>query len=232
MAVKNYLQLVRAPNLFTAVTNVFTGCAAVCATRPSAATVALLAASSACLYAGGVALNDCCDLDVDRDERPDRPLPSGKIAYQRALLLAAGLLVAGVAWAAMVGAMAALTASAIVLLVVTYNFGLKSVRVVGPLNMGACRFGNVLLGAGAGPSASMRALPFALFMMAWVVVISLISAREAASPRRQSAVRAMVLAIPLLDGVFVGALTTPWLGLGVAAFALPAWLTARRLYVT
>ena len=232
MAVKNYLQLVRVPNLFTAVTNVFTGCAAVCATRPSVATVAFLAFSSACLYAGGVALNDCCDLDVDRDERPGRPLPSGKIAYQRALLVAAGLLVAGVAWAAMVGAMAVVTASAIVLLVATYNFGLKSVRVVGPLNMGACRFGNVLLGACAAPAASMRALPFAAFMMAWVVVISLISAHEAASPRRQSAVRAMVLAIPLLDGVFVGALTTPWLGLGVAAFAMPAWLTARRLYVT
>ncbi len=232
MAVKNYFQLVRAPNLFTAVTNVFTGCAAVCATRPSVETITLLAFSSACLYSGGVALNDWCDLDVDGVERPERPLPSGRIAPKTAVMLAAGLLVAGVAWAAMVGAMAALTASAIALLVATYNFGLKSIPVVGPLNMGACRFGNVLLGACAGPVASMRALPFAAFMMAWVVVISLISAREATSPRRQSAVKAMVLAIPLLDGVFVGMLTTPWLGVGVAAFALPAWLTARQLYVT
>jgi 4-hydroxybenzoate polyprenyltransferase len=232
MAVKHYLQLVRAPNLFTAVTNVFTGCAAVSATHPPAGAIALLALSSACLYAGGVALNDRCDLEVDRVERPARPLPSGRIGPGAAAGLAAALLVAGIAVAGLVNGVALMAASAIVVLVITYDFGLKSIRVVGSLNMGSCRFGNVLLGACAGPSASLRALPFAVFMMAWVVVISLISSREAASPRRQSAVKAMVLAIPLLDGIFVGTLTTPWLGVGVAAFALPAWLTARRLYVT
>lgn len=232
MALKGYLQLVRAPNVFTAVTNVFTGCAAagVSATNPTA--IILLAFSSACLYAGGVALNDWCDLDVDRVERPKRPLPSGQVSSKAAVTLAITLLAAGVALAGVVGAMAMLTASAIVLLVATYNFGLKSVRIVGPLNMGACRFGNVLLGACAAPGASGRALPFAVFMMVWVVVISLISAREVAAPRLQTVVKAMVLAIPLLDGIFVGTLTTPWLGVGVAAFALPAWLTARRLYVT
>ncbi len=179
-----------------------------------------------------MALNDWCDLAVDRVERPSRPLPSGRIAPRAALGLAAVLLAAGVAVAGWVGAMAAVAASAIVVLVVTYDFGLKFIRIAGPLNMGACRFGNVLLGACAGPSACMRALPFALFMMLWVVAISLVSAGEAESPRRQTAVKAMVLAIPLLDGIFVGMLTTPWLGVGVAVFALPAWLTARRLYVT
>lgn len=232
MALKSYLQLVRAPNVFTAVTNVFAGCAAVSASVPNPAVVALLAVSSACLYAGGVALNDYCDLAVDRVERPKRPLPSGQIAPNVAVALATALLVAGVALASSVGAMTALTASAIVVLVTTYNFGLKSVRIVGPLNMGACRFGNVLLGACAVPAACLQALPFAMFMMAWVVVISLISAREVATPRLQAIVKAMVLAIPLIDGIFVGTLTTPWLGLTVAAFALPAWLTARRLYVT
>jgi 4-hydroxybenzoate polyprenyltransferase len=231
MAVKSYLQLVRAPNLFTAVTNVFTGCAAV-SLLPTTPTGLLLALSSACLYAGGMALNDWCDLDVDRIERPSRPLPSGQVSPQAAVTLAVALLAVGVVLAGVVGAMAALTASAIVLLVVTYNFGLKSVRIAGPLNMGACRFGNVLLGACAAPAASTRAMPFAAFMMAWAVVISLIGAGEADSPRRQTMVKAMVLAIPLLDGVFVGTLTTPWLGVAVAAFALPAWLTARRLYVT
>lgn len=230
MALRNYFQLVRAPNIFTAVTNVFTGCAAVSATTTSV--TALLALSSACLYAGGVALNDWRDLEVDRAERPERPLPSGQVAPKTAVVLAFAFLTAGVVLASVVGAMAALTASAIVLLVVTYNFGLKSIHIVGPLNMGACRFGNVLLGACAAPAVSMRALPFAAFMMTWVVVISLISAREASSPHRQAMVKVMVLAIPLLDGVFVGTLTTPWLGLGVAAVALPAWLTARRLYVT
>ncbi|MFZ2644167.1 MAG: UbiA family prenyltransferase [Verrucomicrobiia bacterium] len=232
MPFRSYLQLVRAPNLFTAATNVFTGCAAVSLSSPAPITIALLAFSSVCLYAGGVVLNDWCDIEVDRVERPKRPLPSGQVAPKTAVTLAVVLLAAGVLLASAAGAMAAMTASALVLLVVTYNFGLKSVRIVGPLNMGACRFGNVLLGACAAPAASMKALPFAAFMMVWVVVISLISAREVAVPRLQTVIKTMLLAIPLLDGVFVGTLATPWLGVAVAALALPAWLTARRLYVT
>ncbi len=232
MRVRSYLQLVRAPNLFTAATNVFTGCAAVSPSSPAPATIVLLALSSVCLYAGGVVLNDWCDIELDRVERPKRPLPSGQVASKTAVTLAVVLLAAGIMLASAVSAMAAMTASAIVLLVVTYNFGLKSFRIVGPLNMGACRFGNVLLGACAAPAASMKALPFAVFMMAWVVAISLVSAREVTAPRLQAVIKAMLLAIPLLDGVFVGTLATPWMGVAVAAFALPAWLTARRLYVT
>jgi 4-hydroxybenzoate polyprenyltransferase len=232
MSLRSYLQLARAPNVFTAVTNVFTGCAAAAGPNADPVTVALLALSSAWLYTGGIVLNDYCDIETDRVERPNRPLPSGAISPRAALGLAIGLLAAGIALSAAVNVMALMTASAITLLIATYDVRFKSVPVLGPINLAACRFGNVLLGACVAPACSVHALPFATAIAAWVAVISLISRREAEQPQRRVIVKAMVLAIPLLDGLFVGVLTTPLLGLAVAAFALPAWLIARWLYVT
>ena len=232
MSLRSYLQLARAPNVFTAVTNVFTGCAATAWPPAGPFDVGLLALGSACLYTGGVVLNDCCDIETDRRERPHRPLPSGAVSPRVALGMAIGLLAAGIALALVVNVAAALTASAIAVLIATYDTHFKSVPALGPLNMAACRFGNVLLGACAAPPGCVRALPFAAAMAAWVAIISVVSRREAEQPQRQAIVKAMVLAIPLIDGLFVGALTTPALGLAVAAFALPAWLIARWLYVT
>src|SRR5438477_173484 len=47
--------------------------------------------------------NDYFDLAVDRRERPFRPLPSGKISLAAARALGLGLLVAGMAFAAVAG---------------------------------------------------------------------------------------------------------------------------------
>ena len=41
--------------------------------------VLLLVAASVFLYLAGMVLNDVYDVEIDRRERPDRPLPSGRI---------------------------------------------------------------------------------------------------------------------------------------------------------
>jgi hypothetical protein len=61
-----------------------------------------LAGASACLYAGGVVLNDFFDRKVDVVERPERPLPSGRVppahaAWLGSVLLSLGILSAGMA---------------------------------------------------------------------------------------------------------------------------------------
>ena len=58
-----------------------------------AVTLALLAAASVLLYAAGVVLNDVADVEVDRSERPERPIPSGRIALGHGAL--GGLAAAG-----------------------------------------------------------------------------------------------------------------------------------------
>ncbi len=54
----------------------------------------LLMLASVCLYCGGMAWNDFFDLEQDRRERPDRPIPSGRIhalhVLPSALALVAG----------------------------------------------------------------------------------------------------------------------------------------------
>src|SRR5699024_11386515 len=54
-----------------------------------------LAASSMCLYWAGMALNDFADRELDRAERPERPIPSGRVAPSTALGVASGLTLAG-----------------------------------------------------------------------------------------------------------------------------------------
>ncbi len=55
-----------------------------------------VAAGLCALYLVGLVLNDLFDLATDRRERPNRPLPSGRIAPWQAMLAAIVLLVAGV----------------------------------------------------------------------------------------------------------------------------------------
>lgn len=159
-----WLRLFRLPNVFTAIADI--GMGVTVARHASSPTGLLpvgltlsLAAASACIYTAGMVLNDVFDLEIDRKERPFRPLPSGMIPVDLARTIGFGLLVAGVLLAGLAGFLyrdllfaawrppliAALLAGAVLL----YDGGLKK-TLAGPLGMGLCRFLNVLLGMSAG----------------------------------------------------------------------------------
>ena len=114
----------------------------------------LLLASSL-LYTAGMVLNDVFDVEVDRRDRPHRPLASGQIALGRARVLGFAMLVLGVALAFLAGALApadapyAWRSGAVAVLlavcIVLYDGVLKTTPAA-PLVMGSCRFLNVLLG--------------------------------------------------------------------------------------
>src|SRR5262249_55491017 len=98
---RDYAQLVRLPNVFTALADV--GLAAlVSGALPSAwAAVLLIAAASACLYCGGMVWNDYFDAEQDRRERPFRPIPSGRVTRREAAGLGALLLLGGLVCASL-----------------------------------------------------------------------------------------------------------------------------------
>src|SRR4051812_40219696 len=60
-----------------------------------------LVAASACLYLSGMVFNDVFDRKQDAVERPQRPIPSGKVTFQSATILGSGLMLAGTAFAAL-----------------------------------------------------------------------------------------------------------------------------------
>jgi hypothetical protein len=61
--------------------------------------VVLTAFVSAGLYTSGMVWNDFFDVEQDRRERPDRPIPSGRVSRRTAGLLAATLMLVGVGFA-------------------------------------------------------------------------------------------------------------------------------------
>ncbi len=154
-----WLQLFRAPNVFTAMADVSMGFLFVAGAPAPLAPLAALLAASALLYTAGMVLNDVFDYDIDLKERPQRPLPSGRIALGSARTLGYGMLLAGV----VLGWVAGFTSSEVDLpwrsglvatllagCVVFYDAGAKRTPL-GPVAMGACRFLNVLLGMSAAP---------------------------------------------------------------------------------
>ncbi len=146
------LELVRLPNVFTAMADVLMGFLFVRqAFRPGDGwALALLIAASRSLYMAGMALNDVFDYAIDRVERPERPLPSRRFGLGTArwlgwMMLAGGVVLAVIA-AMIVGQFrTAVVAVLLALCIVLYDAWLKRTPL-GPLGMGACRMLNVLLG--------------------------------------------------------------------------------------
>ena len=147
-------QLLRAGNAFTAASNVTAGFLVVRGEwQPVGSLVALLA-SSILLYESGMVLNDVFDAEIDATERPERPIPSGKIKKRNAMVVGFLLLACGVSCgllaSLLTGSMAPLiVAFSLSLTILAYDVTLKSTPL-GPMAMGCCRCFNVLLGASVG----------------------------------------------------------------------------------
>jgi geranylgeranylglycerol-phosphate geranylgeranyltransferase len=117
--VNPYFRLVRIHNVLGAAFGAFTGYVVGVGweIRPLSLVEALLVVSL--VAAGGYSINDVYDLEIDRINKPDRPLPSGAISLRRATYLSYSLMGLGVMIAVIQGgaqaAVALLTAAALVL---------------------------------------------------------------------------------------------------------------------
>jgi 4-hydroxybenzoate polyprenyltransferase len=159
----SYLRLFRLPNVFTAVADVLMGFLVVRGSFQPGAALFCVVGASCLLYTAGMVLNDLYDVEVDRRERPDRPLPAGEISVKWARWLGYALLAAGVVLGWLAGfagfgliAMAwrsGVVATVLAVCVVGYDAGLKR-TALGPAVMGACRALNVLLGMSLAPAAA------------------------------------------------------------------------------
>jgi hypothetical protein len=137
-------ELVRLPAALTVPGDTLAGAAA--AGWPCGKRTAALPVASACLYWAGMALNDWADRELDATERPERPLPSGRVRPGEALALAGGLTAAGLGAAAVAGRRPLAVAAALAATVWTYDVVAKPTPA-GPAVMAATRFLDVLMGA-------------------------------------------------------------------------------------
>jgi 4-hydroxybenzoate polyprenyltransferase len=194
----------------------------------------LLAATS-CLYAGGVTLNDFFDRELDAVERPERPIPSGRVRPAAAAFLGGTLLGTGVLTAAQASAEAGWIAAAIVLAVLVYDSWGKHRTFLGPVNMGVCRGLNLLLGISAAPGAIYTRWYLALIPFIYICGITALSRGEVHGGKRPVAIFSTLTVAFVVSVLAVLALLRAqpaWLALALtAAFAarvLPPFLRTIR----
>ncbi len=200
--VKPYLQLVRLPNLFTAAADSLAGWLLVRGSLDEPARWLPLCGASMAIYAGGIALNDAFDVEIDRSERPGRPLPSGRVSLGFAWTFGGGWLLAGVllAWAA--SRPSGIVSIVLVACVLLYDAGMKR-TFLGPVAMGSCRGLNLLLGLSVapdfgGPWAWVAAGSLAMF----VAGLTVVSRSEVETGRSAGVVAGMVVQARAAAGLF------------------------------
>ena len=187
--IRAYAELLRPANVVTALADVLAGYALAGLGRPSSRP--WLLGATACLYAGGVVLNDFFDRRLDAIERPERPLPSGRVPARRAAILGAVLLGAGTLLALLVSRPAGVIAAAITSFVVLYDAWGKR-QPLGPAIMGLCRALNLLLGVSAVPDMLNVRAPMAGIPFAFVVAITSLSRGEVHGGARRVAAFALI----------------------------------------
>lgn len=221
-----YLRLMRISNIFTVVADVT---AAVLIAQGSLenwpAFVGILIASGM-LYSAGMVLNDLFDIQQDSVERPNRPIPSGKVSPQAARRLGWGLLIAGVVVAVGVGYQfgessgvlkwrTALLALSLAVTIVAYDRWLKRIWL-GPVAMGACRTLNILMAASVMEVYCWYEFPPAVWAVALGMGIYIAGVTWFARTEAKLSARS-----GLIGGAIVMALG--FATLGTAVFIDPGW---------
>jgi hypothetical protein len=234
-----YAQLVRLPNAFTAMADIALGAWASGALAGRWAMFGCLLVASTLLYWSGMVWNDYFDLVQDRKERPQRPLPSGRVSTSTAAWLGIGLMLGGLLGALVAdllapdgGWQALPIACLLTLTIFAYDGWLKRTWA-GPVAMGTCRFLNILLGL----SILGQRPPAWGWLLALVVGVYIGGVTWFARTEARLSSRQMLLAA---SGVIVASLL---LALGVPVLALetgprtepsnlfPYLLTAFALYL-
>ncbi|MEB3212068.1 MAG: UbiA-like protein EboC [Leptolyngbyaceae bacterium] len=245
-----YLQLIRPANILTAWADILVGYAAtgsisIVLKEPLSSGVAMsmtgdlwsslgwLILSTSGLYGGGIVFNDVFDAELDQVERPERPIPSGRVPLQYAAVFGTLLLMMGILAAAQVSLVSAGLAAAVAIAALTYDSLGKHQGFLGPLNMGLCRGGNLLLGVSAVPALLTERWFLALIPVTYIAAVTAVSQGEVNGGKRQTGVLAVVLVLLVLSGLLgLGLLDTydwravlPFAGL-FSALVLPAFVKA------
>jgi 1,4-dihydroxy-2-naphthoate octaprenyltransferase len=228
-SLKPYLQLTRPANLVTAISDILAGMAIAQFTF-SSFSPALLVVSTLGLYGGGVVMNDVFDAKLDSVERPERPIPSGKVPLASATMLGISLLFLGILAAAMFSLQSGIIAVIIALLTILYNRFAKYHVFFGPLTMGMCRGGNLILGMSVLPESFEKWGLIALLPIAYIGAITLISQDEVHGGKRRTLYIAALLYLIVLSAQLIISQN-----LGNILFTLPfvllhAWLIGRPLW--
>ncbi|GAA4304563.1 UbiA-like protein EboC [Compostibacter hankyongensis] len=199
-----YLQLMRPANQLTAISDIWAGAAIAGCFAPEQWSAAMmgkvgwLSLAAFCLYGGGVVFNDVFDAGLDRVERPERAIPSGRVSLGSAVILGLVLLALGMAAALQVGLQSGVLGFAIVLAALTYDKWGKHYTLAGPLNMGLCRGLDLLLGMSMLPFLHIGLWGIAAVPVVYIAAVTMISRGEVHGGSRATLYGAALLYVLVL----------------------------------
>jgi 4-hydroxybenzoate polyprenyltransferase len=208
--IRGWLELVRPVNLFTIPGDILVGAVLAGATWRQLPAMLPAVLVSLMLYAAGLLLNDYVDRDREREERPSRPIPSGRVYAVHVMRIGVLFLAGAAVLSAMISAglrdVQVMTVTLVLIgLIILYNTAARRVPVLGFLTMGACRGCNILLGAGVG--GSLLAVPVlwaAAIETAYIMMVSSLAVREAESPAvTPDVIGRLIRALILLQIAFI-----------------------------
>ena len=221
-----YLELARLSNIPTCWSNVLVGCAigglSGWADWP---TIAMMALAISLLYIAGMALNDAADHKVDRQQRSERPIPSGRVSLRAAYIFAGITMATAIGLLTTLGLASLLLGLLLAASIIAYDYLHKKFAASAAL-MGLCR-GLVYLAAAAAvawPLDWTISLTIAGALTVYITIITFIAQTEVGSTTGLR--RRLGIALPLvvlLPTAFVRAESWSWTV--VVAVLAVLWLT-------
>ena len=138
----------------------------------------LLFLGMSALYLGGAHLNDAFDVEFDRQRRPERPVPSGKISLATVWCLGWAWLALGVLCLLIMGATTGALALVLALCIVIYDATHKAITA-SPWLMGLCRFWvYVIAGSTGALGVNGRPIWCGVALAMYVAGLSCVARRE------------------------------------------------------
>ena len=198
------LQLMRPANIITAIADIFAGIAIAGFLMPEIwnqeliIQILLLIISTTGLYSGGIVFNDVFDLKQDQINRPERALPSGRVSLAEAKILGISLFAIGLSSAFLVSLISGFIATSIMLLALSYDKYAKHHKVIGPINMGLCRGGNLILGMSINFDLAPEFWWIGLIPVVFIAAITLTAQKETKGKNKLAIAIAMLLDISIV----------------------------------
>ena len=220
--------LIRPANIITAISDILAGSAIagyfIELYTPSISKLILLLLSTSCLYAGGIVFNDIFDINIDRSERPERPLPNGEISLKNAQIFGITLFILGILFSFLVQFQSGIIAFLTSLMALIYDRCTKDYLVVGSLNMGLCRGLNLMLGMSILPRVVYSNLIWiCIIPIIFIAAITLTSKGEVLGNNKSAIFMALILDI-IVTGILLGIAILGWLDIWMAGPFILFWI--------
>ncbi|MEM8939270.1 MAG: UbiA-like protein EboC [Bacteroidota bacterium] len=146
----------------------------------------LLVMTTSCLYAGGIIFNDVLDLKEDQEHRPDRLIPSGKISLREAITFGIVLFTTALICSFLVGMVSLYFTVGVIGMTFIYNSVGKKSSLFGPITMGLCRSGNLMLGISIIPQAISQTWMISLIPLLFIAGVTLTAQGEVLGNNQKS----------------------------------------------